>query len=138
MRRTLKKAQACAYASGFKWPATRSRRRRVATPEKAPRLKKISRLAEEVSNSRVFDSSGLARTVKQADHTALRLGYGRVMEREITVQVWGKSAQVTVYQKSKSVWIATGEYLGQHVQVQGRSAGSAAKLWAETARYRTN
>jgi len=60
------------------------------------------------------------------------------MEREVMVQVWGKREPVTVYQKSKSVWIAVGDYLGQHIQVQGRSAGSAAKLWAETARYRTN
>jgi len=31
---------------------------------------------------------------------------------ERTVSVWGKPHKVTVYPKSKSVWIATGNYMG--------------------------
>ena len=31
---------------------------------------------------------------------------------ECTVSVWGKPHKVTVYPKSKSVWIATGNYMG--------------------------
>lgn len=60
------------------------------------------------------------------------------MEREITVEVWGKREPVTVYQRSKSVWVAVGQYMGHHIEVTSRSAGSAAKLWADAARYRTN
>lgn len=57
------------------------------------------------------------------------------MER--TVDVWGKPHVVTLWQRSKSAWIATGETLGQHVEVQGRSAGYALARWRDAARYRT-
>lgn len=57
---------------------------------------------------------------------------------EMTVLVWGKREPVTVFQVSKSVWVASGEYLGNHIEVKGRSRGAAAKLWADAARYRTN
>jgi hypothetical protein len=60
------------------------------------------------------------------------------MEGEHTVQVWGKPETVTVYKRSKTVWIAVGEYLGKHIEVKGQSAGSAIKLWRETACYRGN
>jgi len=49
--------------------------------------------------------------------------------REITVKVWGKFYTVEVYQKSKSVWIASGEYMEEHHSTQGRSASSAAAAW---------
>ena len=58
------------------------------------------------------------------------------MSREHTVQVWGTSQKVTVYQKSKSVWIATGSYLGENIQTQGRSEMQALASWREAARYR--
>lgn len=56
------------------------------------------------------------------------------MQKE--VEVWGKQYTVTLYQKSKSVWIASGEYLGEHRTVQDRSANSAAKRWREWAKYK--
>ena len=58
------------------------------------------------------------------------------MEREHKVDVWGQPQQVSVYQKSKSVWIAVGHYLGELVEVKGRSESQALMLWRETARYR--
>lgn len=58
------------------------------------------------------------------------------MER--TVQVWGRSQTVSVHQKSKSVWIAVGDYMSQRIECKGRSAGSALALWADAAKYRGN
>jgi hypothetical protein len=55
-----------------------------------------------------------------------------------TVTVWDKPYEITVYQKSKSVWIAVGDYDGKEIRVDGRSQSSAAEHWRETARYRGN
>ena len=57
---------------------------------------------------------------------------------ERTVKVHSDTVEISVYQKSKSVWIATGTYLGQHYQVTGRSEVQAASAWAEAARYHNN
>lgn len=54
------------------------------------------------------------------------------------VKVWGDTVIIEVEQRSKSVWIAYGEYLGHRFETKDRSAGSAAKRWAEAAKYRTN
>lgn len=54
------------------------------------------------------------------------------------VRVWNVDVEVNVYQKSKSVWIAVGTYLGQSIEVKGRSASSALALWRDTARYKGN
>lgn len=61
-----------------------------------------------------------------------------MIEREHTVRVWGTPHKVTVYQKSKTVWIAVGEYRGERIEVKSQSQGSALKLWSETARYMGN
>lgn len=58
------------------------------------------------------------------------------MEREHTVQVWNQPQQITVYQKSKSVWIAVGTYMGERVEVKGRTESQAIGSWREAARYR--
>jgi hypothetical protein len=58
------------------------------------------------------------------------------MWREHKIDVWGKPQMVEVYQKSKSVWIATGHYMGEHIKVKGRSETQAIGSWRETARYR--
>src|SRR5260370_37800020 len=66
---------------------------------------------------------------------------GKITTRNMTkmrVKVWDKSCEITVYQKSKTVWIAVGDYMGQSIEVKGRSSSSAASLWRETARYRGN
>ena len=57
---------------------------------------------------------------------------------KITVTVWDKQYEITVYQKSKSVWIAVGDYEGKEIRVDGRSQSAAASHWRETARYRGN
>ena len=55
-----------------------------------------------------------------------------------TVEVWGKPYTVNTRQKSKSVWIATGYYLGETITVQDRSKTTAIKRWREAARYKGN
>ena len=56
----------------------------------------------------------------------------------VFVEVWSKRYEITVYQKSKSVWIAAGDYMGHRVEVKGSSANSAATHWKDAARYRGN
>ena len=58
------------------------------------------------------------------------------MER--TVEVWGRICVVHLDQMSKTVWRATGTYMGENIVVKGRSASSALSLWKSTATYRGN
>ena len=55
-----------------------------------------------------------------------------------TVKVWEISYEIDVYQKSKSVWIAVGEYMGKQFDVKGRTETQAVKRWREAAQYRGN
>lgn len=58
------------------------------------------------------------------------------MTRQRTIEVWGEQVPVDVYQRSKSVWVAVGEYMGQRIETKDRSAGSALLRWKEAARYK--
>ena len=60
------------------------------------------------------------------------------MTHQRTVYAWDKPYVISVHQKSKSVWIAVGDYMGERIEVKDRSATAAAKRWAEAARYRGN
>lgn len=55
-----------------------------------------------------------------------------------TVLVWGKPQEVSAHKKSKTVWIATGEYMGVRIETKGPSENAAVKLWREAAQYRGN
>lgn len=54
------------------------------------------------------------------------------------VVVWGKPQEVTVSMKSKTVWIAVGDYMGKRVETKGASEGAAVKRWKEAAEYSGN
>lgn len=54
------------------------------------------------------------------------------------VNVWGKPYEITVYQKSKSVWEAVGEYMGETIRTKDRSSSTATKRWQEAAKYKGN
>jgi len=56
----------------------------------------------------------------------------------IPVIVWDKVIEIVVYQRSKSVWIASGDYMGEHLETKGASHSSAAAHWREAARYKAN
>lgn len=55
-----------------------------------------------------------------------------------TVKVWGQSYEVSVHQQSKSVWTATGEYMGESHSTKDATAGAAIKRWTEWAAYKGN
>lgn len=55
-----------------------------------------------------------------------------------TVSVWNKSYAISVYQKSKTVWIAVGDYEGHRIEVKGRTQTQVVASWREAARYRGN
>jgi hypothetical protein len=59
-------------------------------------------------------------------------------ELKRTVSVWGKPYEISLYRKSKSVWIAVGDYMGTTITVQDRSEGAAIKRWREAAEHRGN
>jgi hypothetical protein len=55
---------------------------------------------------------------------------------ERTAHVWAIPHVITVYQNSKTVWIATGDYMGERIEAKGSSADVAAKYWADAARFK--
>ncbi len=55
---------------------------------------------------------------------------------ERTVAVCGRLQTVTIYQKSKTVWVATGKYMGKDHQAQGSNANTAAKRWQQWVTYK--
>ena len=57
---------------------------------------------------------------------------------KMTVKVWDKPFKITVYQKSKTVWIAVDDYMGQTIETKGSSQSSAATHWRDAARYKGN
>jgi hypothetical protein len=60
------------------------------------------------------------------------------VQSTVRVYVQGKAHDITIHQQSKSVWLARGKHLGEPIEVKGRTATAAAKLWTEAARYRSN
>ena len=55
-----------------------------------------------------------------------------------TVNVWGKPYEIAVHMKSKTVWIATGQYVGSPVEGKGSAEGSAVKACVDAATYKGN
>ncbi len=52
-----------------------------------------------------------------------------------TVYVWEEPQKVDVYQKSKTVWIAVGTYMGKRIEVNGRSENAAITHWQDAALF---
>ena len=73
------------------------------------------------------NSSAIAPTASPIEMT--RQAYKR------TVYVWAIPHVVTVYQKSKTVWAAVGDYMGERIEVEGSSANVTAN-WVEAARFK--
>jgi hypothetical protein len=57
---------------------------------------------------------------------------------KVRVQVWDEPVEIEVYQQSKTVWIAVGEYNGKSHDVKRSTPGAAAKGWADAAKYHSN
>jgi hypothetical protein len=58
------------------------------------------------------------------------------MTTQRTVNVWDKPYTVSVDRKSKSVWVAVGDYMGERIETKGSSEGAAVKRWREAAQYK--
>ncbi len=61
---------------------------------------------------------------------------GQSFER--TVAVWNEHCSVTVYHKHKTVWVASGDYIGEPLETKGSSMTSALAHWRDAARYKGN
>ena len=48
---------------------------------------------------------------------------------------WASAQGITIYQRSKTVWIAAGSYRGRDFEVKGRSPAIALAVWMAAARY---
>jgi len=57
---------------------------------------------------------------------------------ERTVRVHEELLKIIVYQKSPTVWIAVGDYMGERIEVKGSSVTTAEKWWADAARVKGN
>ena len=57
---------------------------------------------------------------------------------ERTVPVYDTPCKITIIHKSKTVWVAVGDYMGQRIEAKGSSADNAAKYWVDAARFRGN
>jgi hypothetical protein len=57
---------------------------------------------------------------------------------ERTVTVWSQPLKVTVYRKTRTAWIAVGDYLGKTISVKRGTQRAAVKGWADAARDRGN
>jgi len=49
------------------------------------------------------------------------------------VEVRGETLGIQIYRISKTVWVATGEYLGERIEVRDTSPAAAATGWRHTA-----
>ena len=52
------------------------------------------------------------------------------------VQVGDKAYLVVIRRKSKTVWIATGHYMGLPIEARGRNEDLAASAWRSASRFR--
>jgi hypothetical protein len=57
---------------------------------------------------------------------------------EQTVMVWGMQQVVSVYQQSKTARIATGDYMGERIEVRARTESAAIARCLEAIRYKGN
>ena len=57
---------------------------------------------------------------------------------KMVVSVRDDRVEIGVDQRSKAVWTASGKYNGKYHEAKGSSAASAAKWWADAAKYHSN
>jgi hypothetical protein len=52
------------------------------------------------------------------------------------VEIWNEKCEVGTDRMSKTVWRASGSYMGEYHQVTDRTEGTALKRWREWATYK--
>lgn len=53
-----------------------------------------------------------------------------------TVEAYPETCEVSTYQRGKTVWIATGTFMGESLQQKGRSEATALRNWQDIAEFR--
>lgn len=53
-----------------------------------------------------------------------------------TIEAYPETCQVHTYQKSKTVWIASGTFRGEHLQQKARTEQAALRNWKDIAEWR--
>jgi len=51
-----------------------------------------------------------------------------------TVEVWGNRYEITVQQDANMLWVASGAYKKQKIEVKDKTEGAALKRWQDKAR----
>ena len=59
-------------------------------------------------------------------------------EYERSVYVAGERYVILIHQRSKTVWVARGEYHGRPIEGTGPTPKAAADAWADAARFSGN
>ncbi|MGB7783064.1 MAG: hypothetical protein WCF86_16365, partial [Pseudolabrys sp.] len=65
-----------------------------------------------------------------------RPGLGIKIMSERIIEVSGCACRIQVYQAARNLWIAVGEYLGEHLRTRGSSPARAASAWRKAAEFR--
>jgi hypothetical protein len=55
-----------------------------------------------------------------------------------TVMVGNRPYKITIYQKSRGLWLAAGQHMGKPVEVHERTHGAAIRQWIEVVRNKGN
>ena len=61
-----------------------------------------------------------------------------IIKRKVKVWDGEEPTEITVIQKSKTAWRASGEYMGERIEATGRTANSAAGTWRTMAHRKGN
>jgi len=62
--------------------------------------------------------------------------WGSEFMSEHMIDVCGSACKIQVYRVAKNIWIAAGEYLGEHLRTRGSSAARATLAWRKAAEFR--
>jgi hypothetical protein len=79
---------------------------------------------------------GLKGTSAWLEAAVATQSYPRGAMADHNIKVESKTYIVAIRRKSKTVWIATGNYMGQAIEARGRNENLAASAWRLASRYR--
>jgi len=52
------------------------------------------------------------------------------------VKVLGQAHEINVQRKYKTVWVVVGEYMGERIQVKGKTDTEAMAAWCDAVRHK--
>ncbi len=60
------------------------------------------------------------------------------MKESVTVWEGDALVEIDLIQRSETVWVASGKYLGNFHEVEGKTKGQAKRKWIDAAHYHSN